>query len=134
MDYCSLMEDVVSKDTILITRLERIFDLLIEWSKKSLKLHMLLPNRKVKKSLSCINLRAKAVLSPQSNGCNDPTETSKGYEWRSMGSKVSLWKVQQLLCVPQWCCCSSSLTTGILSLPNITGSTWSFVSTGWYED
>lgn len=30
LDYCSLMEDVVSKDTILITGLERIFDLLME--------------------------------------------------------------------------------------------------------
>lgn len=49
LDYCSLMEDVVSKDTILITGLERIFDLLMEWSKKSLKLHMFLPNRGVKK-------------------------------------------------------------------------------------
>lgn len=29
-DYGSLMEDVVSKDTILITGLERIFDLLME--------------------------------------------------------------------------------------------------------
>lgn len=56
---------------------------------------MLLPNRKVFffLSLSCIKLRAKAVLSPQSNGCNDPTETSEGYVWRSMGTKLSLWKV-----------------------------------------
>lgn len=30
LDYCSLTEDVVSKDTILITGLERIFDLLME--------------------------------------------------------------------------------------------------------
>lgn len=50
LDYCGLMEDVVSKDAILITELERIFDLLMELSKKSLKLRMFLPNRKVKKS------------------------------------------------------------------------------------
>lgn len=30
LDYCILMEDVVPKDTILITGLERIFDLLME--------------------------------------------------------------------------------------------------------
>lgn len=30
LDYCSLTEDTVSKDTILITGLERIFDLLME--------------------------------------------------------------------------------------------------------
>ena len=30
LDYRSLMEDVVSEDTVLITELERIFDLLME--------------------------------------------------------------------------------------------------------
>lgn len=30
LDYYSLMEDVVSEDTVLITGLERIFDLLME--------------------------------------------------------------------------------------------------------
>lgn len=62
---------------------------------------MLLPNRKVLwffLSLSCIKLRAKAVLSPQSNRCNDATETSKGYVWRSMGTKLSLWKVHWFRC------------------------------------
>lgn len=50
LDYRGVMEDEVSEDTILITGLERIFDLLMEWSKKSLKLHKFPPNRKVKKS------------------------------------------------------------------------------------
>lgn len=40
-----------------------------------------------------------------------------------MGSKVSLWKVHRLFRVPGRCCCSSSLTTGILSLCSIIGST-----------
>lgn len=56
---------------------------------------MFLPNRgvKKKKSLGCINFRARAELSPQLNGPNDSTETSKGYGLRTAGSKLSLWKV-----------------------------------------
>lgn len=33
------------------------------------------------------------MLSPQPNGRNDSTETSKGYGLRSVWSKLSLWKV-----------------------------------------
>lgn len=60
---------------------------------------MFLPNRKVK-SLGCINLRAKALLSPQPNGRNGSAETSKGYGWRSARRKLSLWKVHRWPRVP----------------------------------
>lgn len=63
---------------------------------KSLKMCIYFPIRKVKKSLSCINLRAKAVLSLQSNGSNDPMETTKGYVLMSVKKKLSLQKVHWL--------------------------------------
>lgn len=46
-DYCTLTEEAFGKgEPVWITGLEKIFDLLVERSEKSLKLHRLRPNRK----------------------------------------------------------------------------------------
>lgn len=56
------------------------------------------------------------MLSPQPNGRNDSVETSKGYGWRSVRSKLSLRKVHWWLAVPPWCADNRlDETTGILT-------------------